>query len=96
MPQLWRNDVRIGLMFPRATLRVNISAFIELPCSITVLWLQRYKIACTQREILADSVRRLADCSSAFICVFPNGVALADFYVKKEIMFKVFFFFFPS
>lgn len=82
-----------GLMFPRATLWVNISAFIELPSSITLLWLHRYKIARTQREILADSVRRLADCSTTFICAFPNGIVLCtDVYVKKEIMFKVIFF----
>lgn len=82
-----------GLMFPRATLWVNISAFIELPSSITLLWLHRYKIACTQREILADSVRHLADCSTTFICAFPNGIMLAQsFMLKKEIMFKVIFF----
>lgn len=72
------------LMFPRARLWVNISACIELPCSITLLWLQCYMIACTHREILADSVRRLADCSSAFICAFPNGVVHAQTFMLKE------------
>ena len=49
-PSKFGETTCIGLMFPRATLWVNISAFIELLRSIILLWLQYYEVACTQRE----------------------------------------------
>lgn len=87
---LWGNDP-VGLMFPRATPLVNKYAFIEWPRSITLLWLQRYKITCTRRETLADLLKRLADCWSAFICASRR--TCKGFHVekkkKRETTFKV-------